>query len=95
MSGDSFPIPPGIYSSGAASDITAVFPPGGDPAADMALRLVLIQYLLDPEVEAAVVKGQTLLNVFMYGGNKTERSLLGLRAERRQEESKLKYKSNG
>lgn len=81
LSGDSFPIPPGLYPSSAASDAAPVFPPGGDPAADVALRLILIQYLLDLEVETAVVKGQTLLNVFMYGGNKTERSRRRLRAE--------------
>lgn len=44
-----------------------VFAPGRDAAADVPLRFVLIQNLLDLEVKTPVVERKTLLYIFMYG----------------------------
>ena len=47
---------------------TAVFPAGGDAAADMPLCLVFLQNLFHLKMQRPVIKGQTLLNILMYGG---------------------------
>ena len=49
------------------SSVPFVFFPGGDPAADMALGLVFVEYLLDLPVQPPVDNGQTLTQIFMYG----------------------------
>ena len=60
-SGGPFPERPSLLS------IPFVFFPGGDPAADMALGLVFVEYLLDLPVQPPVDDGQAFAQVLMYG----------------------------